>query len=250
VGIQGFLGRFTARTHQPHCSPNDAKRMQFRRLLVEPLEERKLLTVIDLAAIGLGGTTIYGADAGDNSGNAVSNAGDVNGDGYDDLIIGAYLAHSVGNSRGFAGESYLIFGKADWSSTPTIDSGSLGTAGVTIFGGESQDVSGHSVSGVGDVNGDGFDDFAIGAFQADGPGNGLFTGGDTYLIFGKADWSTTPSLDIANLGSAGVDILTAMAWTTWSSEPTLRSRQPLRASTIAEKATSYLAGHPGVLRSI
>ncbi len=49
---------------------------------------------IDLVnvAAGIGGFVIYGADADDRSGRSVSSAGDVNGDGFDDLIIGADLA--------------------------------------------------------------------------------------------------------------------------------------------------------------
>lgn len=54
------------------------------------LEPRVLLTTIDLAALSAAqGTTIFGARAGDNAGRSVSNAGDVNGDGFADMIIGA-----------------------------------------------------------------------------------------------------------------------------------------------------------------
>ena len=57
------------------------------------------------------GFVINGIDAGDYSGNSVSGAGDVNGDGLADLIVGAYYADSNGNDR--AGESSVVFGKAD-----------------------------------------------------------------------------------------------------------------------------------------
>jgi hypothetical protein len=51
----------------------------------------------DLAA-GTGGFVLYGRDSGDALGNAVASAGDIKGDGFDDLIIGASRAWSIGNA--------------------------------------------------------------------------------------------------------------------------------------------------------
>ena len=56
------------------------------------------------------GFRIQGAAAGDNSGVSVSSAGDVNADGFDDVIVGANLA--TANNQGTAGESYVILGRA------------------------------------------------------------------------------------------------------------------------------------------
>ena len=69
---------------------------------------------IDLAAVaaGNGGFVIHGQDVGDHSGYSVSSAGDINGDGFDDLIIGASCGDGPGNTRVFAGDSYVVFGKA------------------------------------------------------------------------------------------------------------------------------------------
>jgi len=68
---------------------------------------------IDLGALGAGGFRIDGIDAGDRSGRSVSGAGDVNGDGLDDVIVGAPYANPAGDTR--AGESYV----AEKTRTPT-----------------------------------------------------------------------------------------------------------------------------------
>jgi hypothetical protein len=68
-------------------------------------------TAINLSAIalGTGGFAINGENTGDESGYSVSNAGDVNGDGLDDLIVGARNADPSGTVD--AGKSYVVFGK-------------------------------------------------------------------------------------------------------------------------------------------
>ncbi|MDX1571510.1 MAG: hypothetical protein R3200_13585, partial [Xanthomonadales bacterium] len=135
-------------------------------------------TAVDLAALGAGGFRIAGIDRSDTSGYSVSGAGDVNGDGLDDLIIGALGADPGGD--GEAGESYVVFGKAD--KTP-VDLGALGADGFRVDGINGRDLSGKSVSGAGDVNGDGLDDLIIGAPRADVGGDA--NAGQSYLIFGR-----------------------------------------------------------------
>jgi hypothetical protein len=78
--------------------------------------------------------TFFGAETNDHSGISVSAAGDVNGDGFEDLIIGARYADAANNAKLTAGESYLVFGKPDWSATLSIDLANPGTAGVIIYG--------------------------------------------------------------------------------------------------------------------
>jgi hypothetical protein len=104
---------------------------------------------------------INGIDANDYSGRSVSSAGDINGDGFDDIIIGVYRADPNGQDQ--AGESYVVFGKAGGFSANLNSSALDGSNGFVINGIDADDRSGRSVSSAGDVNGDGFDDILIGA---------------------------------------------------------------------------------------
>jgi hypothetical protein len=153
-------------------------------------------TPIELASLGVGGFRIDGIDAGDYSGASVSGAGDVNGDGLADVIVGAGGADPGGDS--YAGESYVVFGKA---SNTRVDLATLGAGGFRIDGIDVGDVSGVSVSGAGDVNGDGLADLIVGASRADAGGDG--DAGESYVVFGKA--SSTP-IDLATLGAGGFRI--------------------------------------------
>src|SRR5262245_27832231 len=137
---------------------------------------------IDLTnvAAGTGGFVIYGQDAGDRSGVSVASAGDINGDGYDDLIIGARYADGAGNTRNVAGDSYVVFGKASgFAAAIDLAAVAAGTGGFVIHGQDAFDNSGRSVSSAGDINGDGFDDLLIGAPFAAGGGNAQSQAGDS-----------------------------------------------------------------------
>ena len=86
----------------------------------------------------------YGGTANDQSGYSVSAAGDVNKDGYADIIIGAYAASP--SSRTNAGESYVIYGSATNPGTIDLSSALSSTQGFAILGGTAGDYSGYSVS--------------------------------------------------------------------------------------------------------
>src|SRR4028119_2007107 len=130
---------------------------------------------------GSNGFAINGIAAGDLSGNSVSSAGDVNGDGFDDLIIGAILADPNGIS--FAGQSYVVFGSNSGFGASVNLEELNGSNGFAINGIAAGDQSGFSVSSAGDVNGDGFDDLIIGAIWADP--NGISDAGQSYVVFGS-----------------------------------------------------------------
>ncbi|MEA5534957.1 RHS repeat-associated core domain-containing protein [Crocosphaera sp. XPORK-15E] len=120
----------------------------------------------------------------------VSGAGDINEDGIDDLILGDDFVNANGVT--LAGQTYVIFGSGNGFNA-NFDVFSLdGTNGFTINGIELFDLSGRSVSGGGDINGDGIDDLIIGALDAD-PGRsnddpfGRNNAGQTYVIFGGSN---------------------------------------------------------------
>ncbi len=137
---------------------------------------------IDLAELTpVDGFIIRGDAAGDQAGGSVSGAGDVNGDGFADLIVGANYGDDGGDPN--AGEAYVVFGRA--SIPPrVVDLTNLGAGdGFIIQGDANGDQAGVSVSGAGDVNGDGFADLIVGAFEGDDGGPNA---GEAYVVFGKA----------------------------------------------------------------
>jgi hypothetical protein len=151
---------------------------------IEPLESRiapAFAAVFDLSSLsGTNGFKISGVAAYDRSGSQVSDAGDINGDGFDDVIIGAKYAAPNGR---WSGASYVVFGKAS-GFTPNLNLATLdGSNGFKLSGVAAYDRSGYSLSATGDVNGDGFDDLIIGASDADPNGN---DSGASYLVFGHA----------------------------------------------------------------
>ena len=134
---------------------------------------------VDLAALGSGGFVIEGVAAYDISGRSVAGAGDVNGDGLADLLVGGPRELIWGDGD-FAGSSYVVFGKP--GSAP-IRLGALGGGGFTLAGAAANDYSGQSVSGAGDVNGDGLADLIIGAWSASPDGE--FFAGSSYVVFSQ-----------------------------------------------------------------
>ncbi|MHC4636580.1 MAG: hypothetical protein ACYTBV_03630 [Planctomycetota bacterium] len=131
---------------------------------------------------------IMGESAGDGSGRVLAK-GDVNGDGYEDIIVGASMAARFDRSR--AGVVYIVFGGMNFPVNPDIDL--VSEADVLIYGALAGDRLGEAL-GAGDVNGDGIDDIIIGAPAAHTP-DGLSPTGKFYVIFGRA--SFPPFFDLA-----------------------------------------------------
>ena len=96
-------------------------------------------------------SAIPGANASEFIGNSVASAGDVNGDGFDDLIVGAFLADEGGGNNN--GAAYVFFGSQ--SPAPNI---SVSQADITLVGADNNDQFGNSVASLWDLNGDGIPD--------------------------------------------------------------------------------------------
>jgi hypothetical protein len=151
---------------------------------------------VDLAALGSRGYRIAGAAPGDRAGYAVAGANDVNGDGLDDVIVGAY-GHDASHRRA-AGAAYVVFGKR---TTAATDLRHLGRGGMRLTGATQEDRAGYAVSGAGDVNGDRRPDLLVGADHADHHGRSL--SGSAYVVFGSR---TSRAVDLAHLHGQGFRI--------------------------------------------
>src|SRR5262249_16212663 len=123
-----------------------------------------------------------------------------NGDGIDDLIVGALDGDPGGRDR--AGESYVVFGSTQgFPAEFPLESllpggGGDGSAGFVLTGIDAADSAGPSVSGAGDANRDGIHDVIIGAPGADpGERDGA---GESYVVFGSTQ-GFPAVLPLANL---------------------------------------------------
>jgi len=136
-----------------------------------------LLSTLD----GSNGFSLYGVNPDDDCGFSLAPAGDVNGDGYDDIIIGSRYADDPIHHIYDDGAAYILFGGPGVGMGTPISATSLnGSNGFVFRGVNMNDRAGFSVAGAGDVNGDGYDDVIIGAPEAHQ------TLGEAYIVFGHA----------------------------------------------------------------
>jgi len=118
--------------------------------------------------------TMTGEFSNDLFAGSVSDAGDVNGDGFGDIIVGAYGFNS------YTGRAYIYFG----GSSPNV------IADVILNGQSVSSVYGYSVSSAGDVNGDGYDDVIVGAYGYNS------STGRAYIYYGGASMDNVPDVTL------------------------------------------------------
>jgi len=138
---------------------------------------------------------LTGAAVGDQFGISVSTAGDVNGDGYSDVIAGANLNDATGTD---AGSAYIYFGGSTPDNTPDVN-----------LSGVAGDRFGYSVSTAGDVNGDGYSDVIAGALQNDAGGTDA---GRSYIYFGGINMENTADAILTGAAAGdqfGISVSTA-----------------------------------------
>jgi hypothetical protein len=144
-----------------------------------------------------------GEEAGDHAGVGIGSAGDVDGDGDDELLVGAYYSDRGGSD---AGAAYLF----DGTPQGTID---LSQADTVFVGEEPGDYAGVAVSSAGDVDCDGFDDILVGAYGHDDVEEGI---GAAYVILspvtsGDVDLSSADTKFIGEGGGDGAGRTVAQA---------------------------------------
>lgn len=139
---------------------------------------------VDLAMVsGTAGYQIFGAAPLSFAGNVVGSIGDINSDGFTDLLV------TAPGSAGGTGAAFVVYGQAGGSTGP-IDLATLTTAqGFRIDGIAAGDRTGFSAAGIGDFNADGTPDIALGAYGVDGER------GAVHVVYGPG----SGTLDLANL---------------------------------------------------
>ena len=138
------------------------------------------------------GFMITGQSSSDNFGCSVAGAGDINNDGIDDLIIGAFFGSS------YFGTAYVVFGSGAELTDIDLSTASLSSShkSFMIKGPAYSSMLGFSVGSAGDINNDGIDDILVGAFGA------FSYSGAAYVVFGKKNGLSDIDLTTTSLSSS------------------------------------------------
>jgi hypothetical protein len=150
---------------------------------------------VDLANLGSGGYRIDGALPDDSAGFSLAPAGDLNGDGRGDLLVGA---PALGGER--PGAAWVVFGKPDAGG---IDLATPAGGAYRIGGAQPGDLAGFSVGSIGDLDGDGRGDLLVGAPRFDVNDSDRLDSGAVFVVRGSA---SATDVDLGALGANGYRI--------------------------------------------
>jgi len=161
---------------------------------------KKSRTVVNLNQLSFRGFRIVGERRSDYAGAGVAGMGDLNGDGLQDVVVGAPRVEA--GDRSNAGAVYTVFGRR---STTTVQLSTLGSGGQKIVGARSSEQVGNAVSRAPDMNGDRLDELVIGAARSNSGGR---SSGAAYVVYGRR---AAGAVNLAELGARGFSIQGAAA---------------------------------------
>jgi hypothetical protein len=161
----------------------------------------KDFTGLALDSIGDRGFTVTGGPASGNVGFSMAPVGDLNADGLADFAVAEVAADTQGRTNN--GRVWVVAGR-DEISDVDLTAPAPGQLVMTVDGAISEERIG-TIASVGDVNGDGVDDFLLGAYTSTPWGAGVAVPGAAYVVFGGP--GATGEIDTANLGAKGFTIV-------------------------------------------
>jgi len=177
------------------------------------LHQENTFKILNVAKLdGTNGFEINGSTNNGGLGNTTGDAGDLNNDGINDLLIGGYLESSTG-------ACYIIYGQPNGNfnvdANGDINVNNITTTtGLKIYGEKPIDFFGYSANSIGDFNGDFIEDIAIGAIFTDSPGKS--NAGSVYIIYGQDGGFANATLNVSTLNSTNkgfrLDGETEKAW--------------------------------------
>ena len=144
-------------------------------------------------SLSIADATLIGISDGDRAGYSLASAGDLNGDGYDDIVTAARLADA--DSGADAGQAYVFFG-------PLSGDISMADAGATLSGEAAGDYAGIAVDGGKDIDGDGTPDLLIGSLNLT---EGGVAGGGAYIVYGPPSDMDLSAADVRLTGTGDDD---------------------------------------------
>ncbi len=175
------------------------------------------------------------ATGGDNNGTSVSGAGDLNGHGIPDVIIGDPVADNNGVT---SGSSYVVYGSASQANLDLHAFAAPSARGFRIDGAHALDRSGRPVSGAGDLNGDGKADVIIGAPKAEEIGSAGT--GSAYAVYGFGTASVSYPGPVSAVAGTAITALRPVVARTGTASFTVSPALP--GGIVLDPATGVISG--------